>query len=149
MIVVGGTAFTAAAMVAGNLRDGTRMTRADCAGLIEALLARNLDARKRLAHIRPQRADILPAGLIVVDEACRLLGVDAFTVSEADLLLGSFAEQHLDALSDVQLDRYEDLLENSDGPILDWITGRMAPPPEQDSDVLRILMNFRYRPRPA
>ena len=68
---------------------------------------------------------------------------------EADLLLGSFAEQHLDAFSDVQLDRYEDLLENSDGPILDWITGRMAPPPEQDSDVLRILMNFRYRPRPA
>ena len=41
-----------------------------------------------MPHIRPQRADILPAGLIVVDEACRLLGADAFTVSEADLLLG-------------------------------------------------------------
>jgi len=41
-----------------------------------------------LPHIRPQRADILPAGLIVIDEACRLLDVDGFTVSEADLLLG-------------------------------------------------------------
>ncbi len=75
-------------MVAGGVRDGARMTRADCARLIDELLARDLDSRRALAHIRPQRADILPAGLIVVDEACRLLAVDAFTVSEADLLLG-------------------------------------------------------------
>lgn len=88
LIAVGGTVFTAAAMVAGGLRDGATMTRADCARLIDDLLARDLEARKQMAHIRPQRADILPAGLIVVDEACRLLGVDAFTVSEADLLLG-------------------------------------------------------------
>lgn len=88
LIAVGGTVFTAAAMVAGGLRDGARMTRADCATLIDALLARDLDARKAMPHIRPQRADILPAGLIVVDETCRLLGVDGFTVSEADLLLG-------------------------------------------------------------
>jgi antitoxin CptB len=70
-------------------------------------------------------------------------------VREADLLLGSFAECHLAELGDAQLDRYEALLANSDGPILDWITGRAAPPPEQDSDVLRLLINFRYRPRPA
>jgi antitoxin CptB len=68
---------------------------------------------------------------------------------EADLLLGSFAERYLAELSDEQLDRYEDLLANSDGPILDWITGRAVPPPEQDSDVLRLVMSFRYRPRPA
>jgi antitoxin CptB len=68
---------------------------------------------------------------------------------EADLLLGSFAERYLAELSDAQLDRYEDLLANSDGPILDWITGRVVPPPEQDNDVLRLVMNFRYRPRPA
>jgi antitoxin CptB len=68
---------------------------------------------------------------------------------EADLLLGSFAERYLAELSDAQLDRYEDLLANSDAPILDWITGRVVPPPEQDSDVLRLVMNFRYRPRPA
>ncbi|HEY6234726.1 MAG TPA: hypothetical protein VIW69_06485 [Candidatus Elarobacter sp.] len=88
LIVVGGTAFTAAAMIAGGVRDGATMTHADCLRLIDELLARDLDARKALPYIRPQRADILPAGLIVVDEACRLLGVDAFTVSEADLLLG-------------------------------------------------------------
>ncbi|HZY96060.1 MAG TPA: hypothetical protein VFE35_03055 [Candidatus Cybelea sp.] len=88
LIVVGGTAFTASAMVAGGLRDGATMTRTDTNRLIDALLARHLDARKAMPHIRPQRADILPAGLIVVDEACRLLNKDAFTVSEADLLLG-------------------------------------------------------------
>ena len=68
---------------------------------------------------------------------------------EADLLLGSFAEQHLAQLSDAELDQYEELLANSDGPIMDWVTGRVLPPPEQHSDVLRRLMNFRYRPRPA
>lgn len=88
LIGVGGTLFTAAAMVADGLRDGTCMTRADCRRLIDDLLSRDLEARKALPHIRPQRADILPAGLIVVDEACRRLGIDEFTVSEADLLLG-------------------------------------------------------------
>jgi exopolyphosphatase/guanosine-5'-triphosphate,3'-diphosphate pyrophosphatase len=88
LIAVGGTVFTAAAMVAGGTRDGATMTSADRQRLIDDLLARDLDARKALPHIRPQRADILPAGLIVVDEACRLLAVDAFTVSEADLLQG-------------------------------------------------------------
>jgi len=88
LIAVGGTVFTASAMVAGGTRDGATMTRAGCARLIDDLLARDLDARKAMPFIRPQRADILPAGLIVVDEACAALRVDAFTVSEADLLLG-------------------------------------------------------------
>jgi exopolyphosphatase/guanosine-5'-triphosphate,3'-diphosphate pyrophosphatase len=88
LISVGGTVFTAAAMIAGNIRDGATMTRTDRRYLIDELLARDLDARKAMPHIRPQRADILPAGLIVVDEACRLLDVDVVAVSESDLLLG-------------------------------------------------------------
>jgi exopolyphosphatase / guanosine-5'-triphosphate,3'-diphosphate pyrophosphatase len=88
LIVVGGTAFTAAAMVAGGIRDGATMTRADRQRLIDDLLRRDLDARKAMPNIRPQRADILPAGLIVVDEVCTIVGIDTFTVSEADLLLG-------------------------------------------------------------
>jgi exopolyphosphatase/guanosine-5'-triphosphate,3'-diphosphate pyrophosphatase len=88
LIVVGGTVFTAAGMLAHGVSDGATITRAQRARMIDELLALDLDARKAIPYIRPQRADILPAGLIVVDEACRLLGVDAFTVSEADLLLG-------------------------------------------------------------
>lgn len=68
---------------------------------------------------------------------------------ETDLLLGSFAEQHLAGLSEAQLDRYEGLLEENDAALFDWIAGRAAPPPERDSDVLRLLIDFRYRARPA
>ncbi|MBV9522223.1 MAG: succinate dehydrogenase assembly factor 2 [Alphaproteobacteria bacterium] len=68
---------------------------------------------------------------------------------ETDLLLGSFAEEHLAGLTEVQLDRYEALLENDDLRLFDWITGRAAPPPEQDHDVMRLLRDFRYRARPA
>ena len=89
LIAVGGTVFTAAGMLSGGAGyDGVRMSHADRERLIAQLLARDLDERKRMPYIRPQRADILPAGLIVVDEACALLGVDAFEVSEADLLQG-------------------------------------------------------------
>ena len=88
LIVVGGTVFTAAAMLNAGRSDGARMSRADCARTIDDLLACDLAARKVMPFIRPQRADILPAGLIVVYEACRLLAVDSFTVSEADLLVG-------------------------------------------------------------
>jgi antitoxin CptB len=68
---------------------------------------------------------------------------------ETDLLLGSFAEAHLAGLSEDQLARYEALLEHNDAALFDWITGRVPPPPEHDSDVLRLLSQFRFRPRPA
>jgi antitoxin CptB len=68
---------------------------------------------------------------------------------ETDLLLGSFAEQHLAGMSEAQLDRYEALLEQEDAELFDWITGRVPPPPGRDSDVLRLLMGFRYRARPG
>jgi exopolyphosphatase/pppGpp-phosphohydrolase len=56
--------------------------------LLDALLARDLDARKAMPFIRPQRADILPAGIAIIDEACRILGVPDVTVSVEDLLAG-------------------------------------------------------------
>ncbi|HEX3467872.1 MAG TPA: hypothetical protein VHT05_07340 [Candidatus Elarobacter sp.] len=91
LIAVGGTVFTAGLMLNAGNSDGTAMTGAQRAAMIDDLLARDLTSRKAIPHIRPQRADILPAGLIVVDEACRLLAVDTITVSEADLLLGYLA----------------------------------------------------------
>lgn len=88
LLAVGGTVFTAAMMLARGAADGVQLTRGARGSLIDALLARDLAGRKTMAHIRPQRADILPAGLIVVDEACRILGLDTVTAVEADLLLG-------------------------------------------------------------
>jgi exopolyphosphatase/guanosine-5'-triphosphate,3'-diphosphate pyrophosphatase len=89
VIAVGGSAFTAAAMIANaQLRDGVLMRPSDRADLLDALLARDLAERKALPFIRVQRADILPAGLAIIDEACRMLGTPDATVSVDDLLAG-------------------------------------------------------------
>jgi len=63
---------------------------------------------------------------------------------ELDLLLGRFAEAHLDAMTAEQLDRYAALLENGDPEIYDWLTGRAAVPPAQDNDVMRLLQRFKF-----
>jgi antitoxin CptB len=68
---------------------------------------------------------------------------------EADLLLGSFAESHIVGFDDGQLDRFEALLEIEDPKLYDWIAGRASPEPAQESDVLRLLLKFRYQARPA
>ncbi len=89
LLAVGGTVFTAAAMIAGDpTRDGVPIDRAQRRNAIDELLARDLDARRAMAHIRPQRADILAAGLIIVDTACDRLNIDGLRVSHADLLAG-------------------------------------------------------------
>ena len=59
---------------------------------------------------------------------------------ETDLMLGGFAERHLAALDDRQLDRFEALLDLPDGDLFDWITGRVPPPPAHDDDVMALLI---------
>jgi len=68
---------------------------------------------------------------------------------EADLILGSFADEHLAAFDEAQLDRYEALLDRPDPEIFDWLTGRCAPPDDCDHDVTRMLLAFKYSPRPT
>ena len=66
---------------------------------------------------------------------------------EADLLLGGFADRHLADFSEVQLDRFERLLENSDPELYAWLTGREPIPPEHDHDVMALLRTYIGRPR--
>jgi exopolyphosphatase/guanosine-5'-triphosphate,3'-diphosphate pyrophosphatase len=92
LIVVGGSAFTAAAMIAAApLRDGVVMRARDRAALLDSLLSYDLDERKAMPFIRPQRADILPAGIAIIDETCRVLCVPDATVCVDDLLAGYIA----------------------------------------------------------
>jgi exopolyphosphatase/guanosine-5'-triphosphate,3'-diphosphate pyrophosphatase len=89
LLAVGGTVFTAAAMIAADSkRDRVGISGAQRHVLIDELLMRDLVERRTMPNIRPQRADILPAGLIVVDEACAQIGIDTVHVSHADLLAG-------------------------------------------------------------
>ena len=63
---------------------------------------------------------------------------------EADLLLGSFADNLLAGFDGAQLDRFEALLDCNDIELFDWITGRHAPPREYDHDVMRLLRTSHF-----
>ena len=65
---------------------------------------------------------------------------------ELDLYIGTFAERHLEAMTEAQLDRFEALLEVPEPDLYDWLTGHAAPPPEFDHDVTRMLLDFQLRP---
>lgn len=67
---------------------------------------------------------------------------------ENDLMLGRFAEHHLVAMDDVQLERFERLLDLPDGDLFDWVTGRVAPPAQFAHDVMDLLIAFNAH-RPA
>ena len=69
---------------------------------------------------------------------------------ESDLVLGPFAEKSVTKLDRAQLDRFEALLDCTDPDLFDWILSGIAPPPEHDHDVMRLLRNFcatRHRTR--
>jgi antitoxin CptB len=61
---------------------------------------------------------------------------------ESDLILGRFADAYLAGFEEAQLERYEVLLDCPDADIFDWVSGRAAPPPEHDHDVIRLLLTF-------
>ncbi len=61
---------------------------------------------------------------------------------ELDLVLGRFAADRLDALDPDQIDRFEALLEAPSPLVYAWVIGQEDPPPEFDSDVLRLLREF-------
>ncbi len=66
---------------------------------------------------------------------------------EMDLLIGSFADAHLNGFDAAQLGRFEALLDVPEPVVYDWILGRSQPPAEFDHDVLRLLLDFEYKPR--
>ena len=63
-------------------------------------------------------------------------------MQETDLLLGRFAERRLAELAPAQLDRFEELLDQPDNDLFDWITGKRPAPPAFDHDVLAMLRAF-------
>ena len=65
---------------------------------------------------------------------------------ELDLLLGRFAVARLDTLNAGQIDRFEALLEVPSPLVYTWVVGQDAPPPDMDTDILRLLREFNRRP---
>ncbi len=64
------------------------IARADVMATLARLCAMSLDERKLLAGMNPQRADILPAGLIVLDAVFELTGLARAIATSSDLLMG-------------------------------------------------------------
>jgi antitoxin CptB len=63
--------------------------------------------------------------------------------SEADLLLGTFADQCLAAFASEELRQFEHLLEEDDPSIDDWVAGRQVVPKKHDNRVMALLRRFR------
>lgn len=58
---------------------------------------------------------------------------------EADLLIGSFADQHLTTFDAIQLDQFEAILAHSDPDIYTWMSGGEAVPSDLDTPVMAMM----------
>lgn len=92
---VGGSATTTAAIMQGRRTpfESFALTRADLERTLDRLLPMTLAERREVAGMKPQRADILPAGIIVLDAALEVLGRDRAVATTADLLLGILLQE--------------------------------------------------------
>jgi exopolyphosphatase / guanosine-5'-triphosphate,3'-diphosphate pyrophosphatase len=107
---VGGSATTTAAIVKGSRTPlaACTLTRADLQRTLERLLSMHLEDRKKVVGMKSQRADILPAGVIVLDEALATIGRDDAVATTADLLLGILLQERDAAGGRLQNERHAD-----------------------------------------
>jgi antitoxin CptB len=64
---------------------------------------------------------------------------------EADLIMGRFADAHIAALSDADLDAYEHLLDALEAELLAWLTGASAVPAEHDTPMFHRVREFHFK----
>ena len=62
---------------------------------------------------------------------------------EADLILGGFADDRIEALNEGELDQYEALLKVPDGDFLAWVTDEKPVPPAFDTPLFRSIRDKR------
>ncbi len=62
---------------------------------------------------------------------------------EVDLILGSFADGEIAALSEEELGIYEALMSEPDGDILKWVTGETPVPSRHDTPVFAKVLSYR------
>ena len=64
---------------------------------------------------------------------------------EMDLVLGPFADAHVDAYGAPELDRLETLMDEEDTDLLKWVMGQEPCPPGADADLLGIIIAYRLK----
>ena len=66
---------------------------------------------------------------------------------EMDLIMGQFADQHIETMSESELEEFERLLSTPDWEVYAWIVGNKPVPPNYAGPVLDRLLSFEYDPR--
>jgi antitoxin CptB len=66
-------------------------------------------------------------------------------VREIDLIVGRFADAHIDTFDDTGLDDFERLIEVPNAELYAWVVGDTAVPANYDTAVLRQLITFNLR----
>jgi antitoxin CptB len=62
---------------------------------------------------------------------------------EVDLILGGFADSHVETLNDAELSEFETLMNVPDGELLAWLTGEADVPVAHDGPLFRRLRVFQ------
>jgi antitoxin CptB len=70
-------------------------------------------------------------------------------IREMDLIMGRFADENIERLTDQELADLERLSEQPDKNLLGWFTGEFATPAEYDTPVFRKIRNFNACAREA
>lgn len=65
---------------------------------------------------------------------------------EADLMIGGFVDAHIEEFSAADCAWFERLLNHADQDILDWMTGRKAPPEALGGSLMRAMMKLEHVP---
>jgi antitoxin CptB len=63
-------------------------------------------------------------------------------VRETDLILGRFADAHIDTLDEAALDHFERLIEAPNAELYAWVVGIESVPADHDTAVLAKLRDF-------
>ena len=64
---------------------------------------------------------------------------------EMDLVLGPFADAHLEGLDAPELDRLEALMDEEDTDLLKWVMGQEPAPAHADAALLKTIIAFRVK----
>jgi antitoxin CptB len=64
---------------------------------------------------------------------------------EMDLVLGPFADAHLDAFGTPELDRLETLMDEEDTDLLKWVMGQEPVPAGTDAELLGTIVAYRLQ----
>ncbi|WP_419901461.1 succinate dehydrogenase assembly factor 2 [Kiloniella sp.] len=67
---------------------------------------------------------------------------------EADLIIGSFADDNVSKMGAEELNLFERVLEIPDPVLYDWIIGNSEPTENMHNKVLDDLLSYKYTPNP-